>query len=54
MVLRDSPHRGGASIELVRSLAQAGLAYDPDGQRAGFLQLVDQAGAVVGTPVAGR
>jgi Ca-activated chloride channel family protein len=54
MVLRDSPHRGGASIELVRSLAEAGLAYDPDGQRAGFLQLVDQAGAVIGTPVAGR
>ena len=54
MVLRDSPHRGAASIELVRQLAQAGLAYDPDGQRAGFLQLVDRAGTVIGTPVAAR
>ena len=54
MVLRDSPHRGTASIDLVRQLAQAGLAYDPDGQRAGFLQLVDRAGTVIGTPVAAR
>ncbi|MCU0229948.1 MAG: DUF3520 domain-containing protein, partial [Acidobacteria bacterium] len=54
MVLRDSPHRGAASLELVRQLAEAGLAYDPDGQRAGFLQLVDRAGSALGTPVAAR
>jgi Ca-activated chloride channel family protein len=54
MVLRDSPHRGAASIAMVRQLAQAGLAYDPDGQRAGFLQLVDRAGTVIGTPAAAR
>ncbi|MCL2349680.1 MAG: VWA domain-containing protein [Planctomycetaceae bacterium] len=39
MILRDSPHKGGASIPLVLELANAGKGADPNGYRAEFVQL---------------
>jgi len=43
MVLRDSPHKGSASYELVSELAGAGLGFDPGGYRAEFVELVKKA-----------
>ena len=43
MLLRDSPHRGTVSYELVRELALAGRGRDAEGHRARFLELVDAA-----------
>ena len=40
MLLRDSPHKGDASIPLVQELAQAGKGSDPNGYRSEFIQLV--------------
>lgn len=44
MILRDSEHRGSATLDQVLALASDGLAYDPHGDRAGFVQLVHQYG----------
>jgi Ca-activated chloride channel family protein len=46
MVLRDSEHRGTASLALVREIASGALADDPSGWRAEFLGLVDRAAAL--------
>jgi len=46
MLLRDSEHRGAASFDLVRSLAEAGVARDADGRRAEFIELIERAQAV--------
>jgi secreted protein with Ig-like and vWFA domain len=43
MVLRDSPHRGNATLAGVLELAREGLGADPDGNRAAFLELVRRA-----------
>ena len=43
MILRDSPHRGQASIGMVEDLATRGAAIDLFGYRAEFLTLVNRA-----------
>ena len=43
MLLRDSPHKGDASYDQVAAMASHALGGDPDGDRAGFLQLVSAA-----------
>ncbi len=40
MLLRDSPHKGTATIEQVLAWAEAGLGDDAGGYRAEFIQLV--------------
>ncbi|MHC4601512.1 MAG: vWA domain-containing protein [Planctomycetota bacterium] len=46
MLLRDCKHKGDASYEGVRELAQEGLSNDPHGLRAEFVTLVDKAKAL--------
>jgi Ca-activated chloride channel family protein len=41
MILRDSPHRGSADLDMVGRLAFSGLGDDAGGYRAAFLRLVD-------------
>ena len=41
MLLRDSPHRGDASWDLVQDLAGGARGLDPEGYRAELLRLVD-------------
>jgi Ca-activated chloride channel family protein len=43
MLLRDSPHKGTASFEMVDSLARAALTSDPAGYRAEFVSLAAEA-----------
>jgi Ca-activated chloride channel family protein len=43
LVLKESPHRGTATLEAVAELATDGLAFDPGGYRAEFLDLVARA-----------
>ena len=43
LVLRDSAHKGTASLDLSAKLAQEGLGADPGGYRQGFLELVEKA-----------
>ena len=40
MVLRDSPHKGSATLGNVLELAQESKGEDPNGYRAGFIELV--------------
>jgi Ca-activated chloride channel family protein len=47
MLLRHSTHRGSATLEQVRKLAESARAHDPDGERAQFLDMV-QASARLG------
>jgi len=54
MVLRDSPFRGSATLEISRQLAESSIGSDPDGQRAAFVRLVDRAREVVRERVAAR
>ncbi len=44
MILRDSPHKGEATLAHVTEWAQAGLGKDAGGYRAEFVGLVGQAG----------
>ena len=55
MLLRESRHRGRASLEHVASTASGALGTDPGGLRAEFLDIVREAGALLpyerrGTP----
>jgi Ca-activated chloride channel family protein len=43
LVLRDSPHRGTATLDAVSELASEGLSFDPSGWRAEFVSLVTKA-----------
>jgi Ca-activated chloride channel family protein len=43
MILRGSPHKGDATFNSVRELADAGLDFDKQGYRVEFLLLVEQA-----------
>jgi Ca-activated chloride channel homolog len=43
LVLRDSPHRGSATLETVRRWAAEGLGSDPGGHRGEFVALVERA-----------
>src|SRR6185503_1348118 len=49
LVLRDSPHKGSASLDLSAKLAQEGLGADPGGYRRDFLDLVEKARALTAT-----
>ena len=40
LLLRESPHKGSASYDHVAEMASHALGGDPDGDRAGFLQMV--------------
>jgi Ca-activated chloride channel family protein len=42
MLLRESEHRGGASVEDVLSLARGAMGSDPNQHRAGFVQMVQE------------
>jgi Ca-activated chloride channel family protein len=41
MILRQSPHRGSATLESVLALAKDGLSVDRGGYRHGFVELVE-------------
>ena len=43
MVLRDSPHKGDATLGSALELAQEARGEDPNGYRAGFVELVRHA-----------
>jgi Ca-activated chloride channel family protein len=43
LLLRESPHKGGASYDQVAEMASHALGGDPDGDRAGFLKMVHTA-----------
>lgn len=43
MLLRDSPHRGVASWDMVLDLARPRIGDDPSGERAEFVHLVERA-----------
>ncbi len=47
LVLRDSPHRGTASLPTVVRWAELGAVFDPGGHRADFLALVRRAETLV-------
>ena len=42
MVLRKSPHKGTATIDMARSLVKNHMGKDPHGYRAGLLELMDK------------
>jgi Ca-activated chloride channel family protein len=48
MILRDSPHKGNATLAAVAELAQSARGPDSAGYRAEFLQLVETARALKG------
>jgi len=48
MILRDSPHKGNATLAAVAELAQSSRGPDESGYRAEFLQLVETARALSG------
>lgn len=41
MILRDSPYKGDATIDMAKRLVKQGLGFDPHGYRAELLQLMD-------------
>jgi len=43
MALRDSPHRGSATLDSALQIAQENLRWDPHGYRAEFVELVKRA-----------
>ncbi|TWU13732.1 von Willebrand factor [Symmachiella macrocystis] len=43
MLLRDSEHRGTATLDAVLEIARANLTWDPHGYRAEFVELVERA-----------
>ena len=47
MVLRNSPHRGDASMQWVIDTAGSALTHDPHGYRAGFVSLAEQAATLL-------
>ena len=47
-ILRASPHRGSVTFDAVLELAGEGLAFDPDGRRHEFVDLVAKAKALSG------
>ena len=48
LLLRESPHKGEASYDQVAEMASRALGGDPDGDRAGFLQMVQAASRLEG------
>lgn len=51
MILRESPHKGKATMEQVISLAEASIGEDPGGHRAAFVQLVREAAKLPERPI---
>ena len=47
MILRDSPHKGSGTLPEVRAWAEAGMGNDEGGYRGEFLELVQQAEALM-------
>lgn len=47
MILRQSEHRGGATMSAVSEIAAAATGSDPNGYRAEFLELITRAQAMV-------
>jgi len=47
MMLRESPHRGTATLAEARRWAAEGMAADVGGYRQEFLGLVDRAATVI-------
>jgi Ca-activated chloride channel family protein len=45
MILRDSEHKGNGTFGTVLEWAQEGKGSDPNGYRAGFIELVRKAQA---------
>jgi Ca-activated chloride channel family protein len=43
MLLRDSPHKGSLSYDMVLELARSGRGSDPEGYRSEFVRLVELA-----------
>ena len=41
MILRDSPYKGDASIEMAKKLVKQGLSFDPNGYRAELLKIIE-------------
>lgn len=41
MILRDSPYKGDASIEMAKKLVKQGLSFDPNGYRAELLKIME-------------
>ncbi len=54
MILRDSPHKAGADFDLVAKLASDALGDDPEGYRAQFLTLIEEARTLTPIEVAGQ
>jgi Ca-activated chloride channel family protein len=48
MILRDSPHRGSATLDGVLELGEEGRGADREGYRNEFLKLVREAKALRG------
>ena len=42
MILRDSPYKGDATIEMAKRLVKQGLSFDPHGYRAELLRLMEK------------
>lgn len=42
MILRNSPYKGDATIEMAKRLVNQGLSFDPHGYRAELLQLMEK------------
>ncbi|MBO4464943.1 MAG: von Willebrand factor type A domain-containing protein [Prevotella sp.] len=42
MILRNSPYKGDATIEMAKRLVKQGLSFDPHGYRAELLQLMEK------------
>lgn len=42
MILRDSPYKGNATLEMAKKLAQLGLNFDPHGYRGELIILMDK------------
>ncbi len=47
MILRDSPHKGNGTLAGVLETAEEAKGADPAGSRAGFVELVRQAQALL-------
>ena len=48
MLLRDSPHKGSATLDDVARLARSASRHDPSGQRGEFIRLVQTARGLMG------
>ncbi len=52
LILRQSPHKGSSTLELVSHLAKGATAFDPNGHRAAFLAMVERSRPLLTQPSA--